>query len=292
MAEKHLFLVADDGESAELLAELADKGIKSVALGEPGEALEAMRQRLEEMELRLRALERDQESGFRVQQAMMPKSPTAINGLTFAHRLFPSMIVSGDFIDYFELPDGQAVFYIADVAGHGASSAFVTVLLKSLSRPLRERFGGFGGLAEALAWLNGELLAWRLEQHVTMFFGLIDPKKSSLSYCNAGHFPGTILCHSGQARFLETGGQPLGLYAEPQFQSHELALPGAFAIVMISDGVFEVMPQASLAAKEAALLSVVRGHCKELDSLVAELGVHQAQRIPDDIAVFTVASGR
>jgi len=250
----------------------------------------------EESTSMFRRLERDQRSGFRVQQAMLPDSPTSIRGMTFNHQLYPSLIMSGDFIDYFELFDGRVAFYIADVSGHGASSAFITVLLKSLSRRLLDEFRRFLSTAEILGWMNSELMQWKLEQHVTMFFGIIDQENSSLEYSNAAHFPGTILCFDQGANFLEIGGQPLGLYREPLYQVHHVDLPENYSIVMFSDGVFEILPQRTLEAKEEHLLSVVK--CQQLgedlsgmvDGLVDDLGVLSASAIPDDIAVFTVAS--
>jgi len=250
----------------------------------------------EESTSMFRRLERDQRSGFRVQQAMLPDSPTSIRGITFNHQLYPSLIMSGDFIDYFELFDGRVAFYIADVSGHGASSAFITVLLKSLSRRLLDEFRRFLSTAEILGWMNSELMQWKLEQHVTMFFGIIDQENSSLEYSNAAHFPGTILCFDQGANFLEIGGQPLGLYREPLYQVHHVDLPENYSIVMFSDGVFEILPQRTLEAKEEHLLSVVK--CQQLgedlsgmvDGLVDDLGVLSASAIPDDIAVFTVAS--
>ncbi len=249
----------------------------------------------EETQSLFRQLEKDQKSGFRVQQAMLPSSPKSIRGLNFNHQLYPSMIMSGDFIDYFELFDGRVAFYIADVSGHGASSAFITVLLKSLSRRLLDDFHRFMSTAEILSWINTELLQWQLEQHVTMFMGIIDPEKGMLEYSNAAHFPGTILCHETGAHFLEIGGQPLGLYAEPTYLSHQTTLSTIFSIVMFSDGVFEILPQESLEDKEKHLLSVVECQKFEgnpaslVDELVDDLGVLSASSIPDDIAVFTVA---
>ena len=250
----------------------------------------------EETTSMLQRLERDQRSGFRVQQAMLPDSPTSIRGITFNHQLYPSLIMSGDFIDYFELVDGKIAFYIADVSGHGASSAFITVLLKSLSRRLLDEFGRYLSTAEILSWINAELMQWKLEQHVTMFFGIIDEENNSLEYSNAAHFPGTILCFDQGAKFLEIGGQPLGLYSEPLYQVHHVDLPENYSIVMFSDGVFEILPQRTLEAKEEHLLSVVK--CQQsgenlagmVNGLVDDLGVLSASAIPDDTAVFTVAS--
>lgn len=245
----------------------------------------------EETATRFAQLEKDQRSGFRVQQAMLPKSPRSIRGLSFDHQLYPSMIMSGDFIDYFELFDGRVAFYIADVSGHGASSAFITVLLKSMSRRLLDEHGELGSTSEILTWFNRELLQWDMEHHVTMFFGVIDQENRRLEYSNAAHFPGTILCHEDGASFLEIGGQPLGLFAEPVYDSHEVELPENYSIVMFSDGVFEILPEETLEDKEERLLTLVKSHREEdLDALVDDLGVLKTRLIPDDIAVFTVAS--
>ena len=245
----------------------------------------------EETAMRYAQLERDQRSGFRVQQSMLPKSPGAIRGLTFDHHLYPSMIMSGDFIDYFELSGGRVAFYIADVSGHGASSAFVTVLLKSMSRRLLDEQSRLQSTVDILSWFNKELLQWGMEQHVTMFLGLIDQEERRLEYSSAAHFPGTILCHENGAGFLEIGGQPLGLFAEPNYLSYQVELPKRYCIVMFSDGVFEILPETSLEDKEARLLNLVSTNRNAgLDALVNDLGVLTAKSIPDDIAVFSVAS--
>ena len=239
----------------------------------------------------LKLLERDQQAGFRVQRGMMPESPTTFGKVVFDHQIFPSLILSGDFIDYFELPDGRTLFYIADVSGHGASSAFVTVLLKSLSRRLQSEFEEFGFVkpGEVLVWLNHELLQCDLEQHVTMFLGIIDRESNQLEYSNAAQFPAAILSSDDSAQFLEIGGLPLGLYQSPEYDSRAVRLPSQFSIVMFSDGVFEIMPQQTLKAKEEHLLSVVRCGKRDVEALAEQLGIESTRSVPDDIAVFTVA---
>ena len=74
-------------------------------------------------------LERDHLAGRRVQKRMMPTGLTTPDGFSVQHRILPSLYLSGDFIDYGLLADRYLVFYLADVSGHGASSAFVTVWL-------------------------------------------------------------------------------------------------------------------------------------------------------------------
>lgn len=240
---------------------------------------------------RLRVLERDQRAGFQVQRGMMPRSPCKVRDVTFTHRIIPSLILSGDFIDYFELSDHRLLFYIADVSGHGASSAFVTVLLKNLSRRLYKEYEKLelDDTAVILQWLNGELLESELEQHVTMFLGIVDTDEGTLEYSNAAHFPATILSSERGTDFLEIGGLPLGLYEDVHYDVQVLDLPSEFTLVMFSDGVFEVMAQQTLRAKEDFLLSLVRSGHSSVDELSEHLGLGNAMDLPDDIALFTVA---
>ncbi len=285
------FLRFVGGQSA-LLKYVIEKNIQRHTIQEDHFAAE---EKLEDLNYKLgenlKILERDQQAGFRVQRGMMPAAPMTFSKVTFDHRIFPSLILSGDFIDYFKLLDGRTVFYIADVSGHGASSAFVTVLLKSLSRRLQNDYESLGlkTPGSILVWLNRELLQCNLEQHVTMFLGILDCDESTLEYSNAAQFPAAILSGDDRAEFLEIGGLPLGLYQTPEYDSRSVSLPIQFTIVMFSDGVFEIMPQQTLKAKEEHLLSVVKCGKRNVDALAEQLGIESTRDVPDDIAVFTVA---
>ncbi len=71
-----------------------------------------------------------------VQTNMLPVSPWAIDDFKFAHQILLSLYLSGDFVDYFRVDERRVAFYLGDVSGHGASSAFVTVLLKFMTTRL------------------------------------------------------------------------------------------------------------------------------------------------------------
>ncbi len=248
----------------------------------------------DDIEEKLKLLVLDQQAGFRVQHSMMPESPITIGNVRLDHRIFPSLILSGDFVDYFALPDGRVLFYLADVSGHGASSAFVTVLLRSLSRRLEMEFSSLGlaHTSDILTWVNDELLRCELEHHVTMFLGIIDTPAQQMEYSNAAHFPAAILSGDGDTDFLQFGGRPLGLFKNVEYVSKTLHLPDSYTLVMFSDGVFEIMPQETLKDKEAHLLSLVKCGTRNVEALANHLGVNDRSHRPDDIAVFTVAGVR
>ncbi|MEJ2130358.1 MAG: SpoIIE family protein phosphatase, partial [Gammaproteobacteria bacterium] len=129
------------------------------------EELEAVNRQLTE---HLRELQKDQRAGRHIQMGMLPPSPMAIEQYRLSHRIIPSLFLSGDFVDYFRITEKHFVFYIADVSGHGASSAFVTVLLKNFSRRLRREYKVrmLNRPGEILSRLNQELLDNALEKHV------------------------------------------------------------------------------------------------------------------------------
>src|SRR5690606_40550624 len=76
-------------------------------------------------------------AGRHIQLKLFPERGREIDGLQFDHLIKPSLYLSGDFLDYFQIDERNVVFYLADVSGHGASSAFVTVLLKNLTNRLQ-----------------------------------------------------------------------------------------------------------------------------------------------------------
>lgn len=239
----------------------------------------------------LRVLERDQYSGLMVQQNMMPESPMVIGNVTFNHKIIPSLILSGDFVDYAEMSDQRLLFLISDVSGHGASSAFVTVLLKSLSRRLQREAEKLKleTPGQILKWINHELRECELDHHVTMFIGMLDKFKKKLQYANAAQFPGAILSSRDETRFLEIGGLPLGLYSNAEYEDYVIDLPDNFTLIMFSDGVFEIMSEQTLKAKEEYLLSLVKYGNRSIDTLSDHLGLNSLTQVPDDIAVLTVS---
>ena len=103
------------------------------------------RQELEEANRDLRdgiaELRADQRAGRKVQLRMLPDREQVLSGFSVNHLIKPSLFLSGDFLDYFRITEDKVLVYIADVSGHGASSAFVTVLLKNLTNRLQRNLG-------------------------------------------------------------------------------------------------------------------------------------------------------
>lgn len=246
-----------------------------------------------ELRLALEALHRDQAAGRQLQEGMLPETPVAIGGVTFSHKILPSLYLSGDYVDYFPITDQHALFYLADVSGHGAPSAFVTVLLKQFSTRLRREYRPhmLEHPDDILSWLNQELLDSHLQRHVALFLGILDFGQGVLRCANAGHFPEPRLVTDAGVERLALKGKPLGLFEAPSFQVLEKNLPEAFSLMLFSDGVLDVLSEAALAGKDEqldALAAAAQGQLPKLWSLLAPEG---AEALPDDVACLLLSQG-
>ncbi len=239
-------------------------------------------------------LQRDQRAGRYIQMGMLPPSPMAIDRFRFQHRIVPSLMLSGDFVDYFRLTDRHFVFYIADVSGHGASSAFVTVLLKNFSRRLRREYrpSMLQAPGEILEWFNRELLEQQIDKHVAMILGLGDLEKNVVSLVNAGHFPPAIhVAGQSHAVYVEQRGKPVGLFETVSYPETNVELAEGEALVIFSDGVLDALPDMDLAEKEAALLAAAT-RAADVDEIWSSLGVQMPIDAADDMTCLLVGRER
>jgi len=247
-----------------------------------------------ELEASLHLLQEDQTAGRQVQMNMLPQSPWSASGIAFEHQIIPSLYLSGDFVDYFRIDETRIAFYLADVSGHGASSAFVTVLLKFMTTRLMFEFKRNSSLREfkpsdVLGHINRGLINCKLGKHVTMVGGIIDEDTGLLTYAVGGHLPLPVLYSPGQARYLEGRGLPVGLFEEATYQDHVLELPPQFSLTLMSDGILDLLPGSTLKEKEAGLPEVVKAAGGSLDGLRQRFGLATLGEMPDDIALLVLS---
>ncbi|MGI9286165.1 MAG: SpoIIE family protein phosphatase [Pseudomonadales bacterium] len=247
-----------------------------------------------ELQSHLHALEQDQQAGRHVQMQMLPATPTNIDCYQFEHQIIPSLYLSGDFVEYFTVGRDNSVFMIADVSGHGASSAFVTVLLKNLAARARSNYGRLDDRtvlspAKLLENINKELLETELGKHITMVVATLNSEENSLRYSIAGHLPCPILTTPDEVHYLEGKGLPVGLFADATYDEVKIDLPKHFRLTLFSDGILELLAQKSLQDKEAYLLEVARNPQLSLEEIMATLHLAELQEAPDDIAVLMVS---
>jgi serine phosphatase RsbU (regulator of sigma subunit) len=257
--------------------------------------LEKTNQNLQES---LRLLKQDQLAGLEVQKSLMPESPLKFGDYEISHSITPSLYLSGDFVGYNFVLGRYLLFYFADVSGHGSSSAFVTVLLRfMIGRVIRKHQVQKDYAALALApeglveSINSQLLATGLGKHLTIVAGSLDTETRRLRYVIGAQQPAPILISDGQARFLPGKGKPAGIFEGATWAVEEVALPESFALVLLSDGVFDLLSDKEIIDKEETLLRYLTTSSESLDKLKDALFIDDIEDPQDDISVLLLTRG-
>lgn len=247
----------------------------------------------EQLRQTVRRLQEDEAAARRIQFQLLPEDKKQYRHYRFSRHLLTSQYLSGDFVDYFAIDGDHLGFYIADVSGHGVSSAFVTVMLKSYIGRYRElhrqnRDKGILNPAETLGRLNREIFGCHMDKYLTMFYGVIDWPNNQLRYSSGGQFPFPILFDGTQARYINKKSLPIGLFDFASYQTDSISLPLHSSMVLISDGILETLPQSSLRDKQAFLLHLVDNIDLSIENLIQELGLDQTGLLPDDITLLLI----
>ena len=157
---------------------------------------------------------------------------------------------------------------------------------RELHRQNRDR--GILNPAETLSRLNREIFSCHMDKYLTMFYGVIDWSNNHLRYSSGGQFPFPILFDGKQASYIAKKSLPIGLFDFAHFQNESLRLPPQFAMVLISDGILETLPQTSLRDKQDFLLKLVGGIELTIENLIQELNLDRADPLPDDVTLLLI----
>ncbi|MFE2917963.1 SpoIIE family protein phosphatase [Kitasatospora indigofera] len=178
---------------------------------------------------------------LQLQHAIMPPSrgPLDLDDLRVAVRYRPAEkehLVGGDWYDTVDLPSGQILLCVGDVAGHGIEAATGMVALRNALRGLAATGAG---PAQLLSWLNS--VTHHLTDNVTAtaVCALYEPKTHVLRWARAGHLP-PVLLRDGLARELPmVGGILLGAIHQADYEEGEIELKSGDTLMMYTDGLIE-----------------------------------------------------
>ncbi|MBT8125986.1 MAG: response regulator [Gammaproteobacteria bacterium] len=238
-------------------------------------------------------LQANQQAGRELQARLLPVEHQVFGDLVFRHRLYPAMQCSGDFVDYFAIDKDRIGFYMVDVSGHDIGSAFVTVIVKTLMSQMRDALedGDDTILApdRTLQRLNDELFRQNLDKYVAMFYGVVDAAASRMLISNGGYYPHPLLFDDSRIRILNSKGRPVGLFDDARFINSEILLPLDFLLLLVSDGMFELMPDRSNKESYEHLLSNVNSTDMSFEELINVIGMEDASRLTDDLTMLAVS---
>jgi sigma-B regulation protein RsbU (phosphoserine phosphatase) len=247
-------------------------------------------------------LERELKSAREVQLGMVPVNfslPAAAGDIDIFATLEPAREIGGDLYDFFWGDDARLYFVIADVSDKGAPAALFMARTKTMIRLVatltRGAEGGELGPDEIIRKVNEELCVDNREQmFVTVFCGILDPKVSVVTFCNAGHNPPYLINGSGVTVLDGARSKPLGIRPTFHYGVATYDLTRGDSIFLFTDGITEALNEAGDLFSEERLVETLRrqadatakGAVQEVVAAVREFSGTAPQA--DDIAAMLI----
>lgn len=214
---------------------LADRRSLSLFANQAAIALETAY--LHRQALEKERMERELELAADIQRRLLPTVFPRLEGFELTGWSRPARHVGGDYYDLLRVRDGRVAAVLADVSGKGLPAALMVSTVHSALRLLVDQ-------AEV-----GPELVGRLNHHIaessapnkfiTLMLAELDPGRSQVRYVNAGHNPALHVRPSGEARELESGGLPLGLFDGSTYEAGRIDLGVGDLVCIYSDGITE-----------------------------------------------------
>lgn len=216
----------------------------------PGEFITRVRYHLErralvdELKAFRRRIERDLSQARALQTALAPEPDAlaeleATSGFRVEGVLHSSDEIGGDIWSAFEIGDGRAGVFVADLTGHGIPAAINAFRLHTLiSRAPR---GDLDDPARLLTHLNARLRdILPVGQYATAFYGVFDRNDGVLRYASAGA-PSPLFRGADGDPFqpLDGSGLFLGAFDGAEFDCHVQPFPPGASLLLYSDGFTE-----------------------------------------------------
>lgn len=185
---------------------------------------------------------REQDEARQIQAALLPGTPPLIPGYSVEGVCLQVRAVGGDWYDYVALDDKTWGIVLGDVCGKGMAAA----LLMSATRcVLRRLLRADLEPAHVLESLNRSLREdFPPGRFVTLIYSILDTKRHTITFANAGHLPPLLLPDEHTTVSLETEeGLPLGI-AEGRYSQRTIELVPSAAMLFYTDGIVEATNQA------------------------------------------------
>jgi len=229
-------------------------------------AIQLIRTRVRVERQQMERLNRELEQARLIQLNWLPRQPMTFGRIDIAAINKPASHVSGDFYNWFELPDGRLAITIGDVTGHSMAAAFLMATTQFLLRALTQRVPDPGRvLAETNRQLNTMVYSG---QFVTTLLMILDPQKRELVFANAGHFSPLIWTDGKHVACDADSDLVLGVDPSQEYQTHRVQLGPDSRILLYTDGVIETQSIRGDRLMTGGLIQRVNGSSHEASELV------------------------
>jgi len=179
------------------------------------------------------------ESARFVQQSLLPRETPELGEYDLAGWNKPADQTGGDYYGWRQLADGKTVFMLADVTGHGISSALMAAACHAYTQASIAQDSDLEAIVTRInSLLCGDLSSGKL---ITFVAGVLDPRTGSVDLLSAGHAP--LLLYSAaedRVHSFEAHGVPFGIFRSMAYgPAQKIQLAPGDMLVLITDGFFE-----------------------------------------------------
>ena len=250
-------------------------------------ALAVANARMAEELVRQEVTQRELDLAAEIQRSLLPNAE--LNRLPVHGLNRPIRQVSGDFYDFFALPDGRIPFALGDVSGKGINAALLMAKAASLFRCLGKRSDD---PAAIMAIINREIHETSSRgMFVTMVAGTYDPSSGLVRFANAGHEPPLLRNCDRSYRTFPAEAPPLGIVPEMEYWTQEVNLNGG-EFYVFSDGLMEFHYHNDEELGVQGLIQLVEGLSElplgeRLNALLSELD-NEGWQARDDLTVLAI----
>jgi serine phosphatase RsbU (regulator of sigma subunit) len=210
-----------------------------------------------------------------IQQNLVPKSNPQVEGFDIAGKSIWCDETSGDYYDFIQPADWEQKkigIVVADVIGHGISSALLMTTARAF---FRERVLSSGSSTTLVADVNKRLVRdiEDLSLFMTLFYSEIDITERCFRWVHAGHEP-AMLYDPAENSFKALGGKGLALGVKEDwvYEESEKQLHTGQIILIGTDGIKETRNEQNELFGAEQFNRVIRDHAhKSAGDIIIEM---------------------
>jgi serine phosphatase RsbU (regulator of sigma subunit) len=243
-----------------------------------------------------RWLQDDVEQAARVQRSLLPDVSRPVGEFRLASFYRPCQTLGGDFHDLAIRRD-CALLLVADVMGHGAGAALITMLVKATFQETAEGTGDPGELLARMSVRLKRIVPERV--YVAAVAARLELAGARIGLANAG-LPHPFLLHACRKRVdeLHLDGRPLGLLdaaAPDPYGVRQVSLAAGDVLLISSDGIGSVEGTCGRCFEDCRLRRVLARLTGQdgrnvIDRLVAQaVRFGHGRPFPDDLSLVAVS---
>lgn len=203
-------------------------------------------------------VEGDLTAARQVQQSLIPHSMPSIPNYDLAARCVTCYEVGGDYLDIVEVPTGETMIVVADVAGKGLASALIGTSFRSAFRGMVHAGLSIYEIATKMNLLHFAEGEEARRRYVTAIFMCLNPVSNTLQVLNAGHNPAFLVSPAGELTRLRATGTPIGMLPFSTYAARTFPFAPGTRLLAYTDGMTEVFRGAEEFG-ETRLLDVFTG---------------------------------